>query len=98
MALDTDTMSTLSALSPISLQAKAKATKSKLNSKLPGVAKIAFCSAAGKNMSKTLFTGENGKFTRKVGFQQKSKKYPYQIQFRQRSRYVADIAKRKGAN
>ena len=66
----------------------ATATKSKLNSKLPGVAKIAFCTAAGKNMSYKLFTGENGRFSRKVGFQQKSKKYPYQIQYRTRSRYA----------
>lgn len=74
------------------------ATKSTRNSKLPKVSKIAFCTAAGKNMATTIFTGENGKFTIKVGFKQGSKSYPYQIQYKQRSRYTAENAKIKGGN
>lgn len=73
------------------------ATKTKLNSKLPTVSKIAFCTSAGKDMRHTIRTGENGKFTRKVGFKQTSKTYPFQIQYRQRSRYTDANAKVKGA-
>lgn len=73
-------------------------TKTTLNSKLPTVSKIAFCTAAGKNMATKIYTGENGKFTRKVGFKQNAKTYPYQIQYRQRSRYTATNAKIKGAS
>jgi len=73
-------------------------TFSRRNAKLPTVSKIAFCTAAGKNMSKVLYTGSNGKFTRKVGFKQSSTAYPYQIQYRQRSRYTVANAKIKGAS
>lgn len=76
----------------------ATATVTKLNSKLPTVSKIAFCTTAGKGMSTKLYTGQNGKFTRKVGFKQNSKTYPFQIQFRQRSRYTLANAKIKGAS
>lgn len=75
----------------------ATATVTTLNSKLPTVSKIAFCTAAGKGMSTKLYTGQNGKFTRKVGFKQSGYIYPYQIQYRQRSRYTAANAKIKGA-
>lgn len=73
------------------------ATKTKLNSKLPTVSKIAFCSSAGKDMRHTIRTGENGKFSVKVGFKQTSKTYPFQIQYRQRSRYTNANTKIKGA-
>ncbi|MGN0037976.1 MAG: hypothetical protein ACI36Y_02420, partial [Coriobacteriales bacterium] len=72
-------------------------TKSTLNSKLPGVSKIAFCSSAGKDMYRTVFTGENGKFSAKVGFRQSATTYPFQIQYRSRSRYTRANAKVKGA-
>lgn len=72
-------------------------TKTTLNSKLPVVSKIAFCSSAGKGMATKIFTGENGKFTKKVGFKQNSKTYPFQIQYRQRSRYTDANSKRVGA-
>lgn len=75
----------------------ATATSSKLNSKLPTVSKIAFCTAAGKNMATKIFTGENGKFSIKVGFKQNAKTYPFQIQYAQRSRYTNTVAKQKGA-
>ena len=75
----------------------ATATTSKLNSKLPTVSKIAFCTSAGKSMSYKLYTGQNGKFSRMVGFKQNSKIYPFQIQYRQRSRYTQANAKIKGA-
>lgn len=75
----------------------ATATVSKRNAKLPTVSNIAFCTAAGKDMSKVLYTGSNGKFTRKVGFKQSSTAYPYQIQYRQHSRYTVANAKVKGA-
>ena len=73
------------------------ATVTKLNSKLPVVSKIAFCTAAGKDMATKIYTGENGKFTRKVGFKQNSKTYPFQIQYRQRSRYTNANAQSAGA-
>lgn len=76
----------------------ATATTSKLNSKLPTVSKIAFCTSAGKGMATKIYTLENGKFSIKVGFKQNSKTYPYQIQYRQRSRYTSANAKIKGAN
>lgn len=72
-------------------------TKSTLNSKLPGVSKIAFCSSAGKDMYRTIFTGENGKFSTKVGFRQSATTFPYQVQYRSRSRYTKANAKVKGA-
>ena len=73
-------------------------TVSKRNARLPGVSNIAFCTAAGQNMSRVLYTGSNGKFTRKVGFKQSSTAYPFQIQYRQRSRYTVANAKIKGAS
>lgn len=73
-------------------------TKSTLNSKLPGVDKIAFCTSAGKDMCLKLYTGENGKFSMKVGYRQLSKAYPFQIQYRVRSRYTQANAKKKGAD
>lgn len=76
----------------------ATATVTRLNSKLPTVTKIAFCTSAGKYMSTTLYTAQNGKFTRKVGFKQNSTTYPFQIQYRNRSRYTPAYAKRKGAS
>ena len=75
----------------------ATATKSRNNSKLPTVSKIAFCTAAGQNMATQIYTGENRKFTTKVGFKQNSKTYPFQIQFRERGRYTAANQKIKGA-
>ena len=69
-----------------------------LNSKLPGVSKIAFCSSAGKDMYRTIYTGENGKFSTKVGFRQSSFTYPFQVQYRTRSRYTKANAKVKGAS
>lgn len=72
-------------------------TKTTLNSKLPTVSKIAFCTSAGAGMATKIYTGENGKFTRLVGFKQNSKTYPFQIQYRQRSRYTNENAKRVGA-
>lgn len=75
----------------------ATATKTTLNSKLPGVSKIAFCTGPGTGMSTSISTGESGAFTRKVGFKQASTSYPFQIQYRQRSRYTAANAKVKGA-
>ena len=75
----------------------ATATKTTLNSKLPVVSKIAFCTSAGAGMATKIYTGENGKFTRYVGFKQNSKTYPFQIQYRQRSRYTSANARIKGA-
>lgn len=75
----------------------AQATKTTLNSKLPVVSKIAFCTSAGANMATKIYTGENGKFTRYVGFKQNSKTYPFQIQYRQRSRYTNTNSKSVGA-
>ncbi len=75
----------------------ATATKSKLNSKLPTVSKIAFCTSAGKGMGTKLWTGENGKFSRMVGFHQGKRTYPFQIQYTTRSRYTKANAKVKGA-
>ncbi len=75
----------------------AKATKTKLNNKLPSVSKIAFCTNPGQNMATKIFTGENGKFSIKVGFKQNAKTYPFQIQYQQRSRYTNAVAKQKGA-
>lgn len=75
----------------------ATATKTTLNSKLPGVSKIAFCTSPGRGMSTSISTGESGTFSRKVGFKQSSTTYPFQIQYRQRSRYTAANAKAKGA-
>lgn len=72
-------------------------TKSTLNSKLPKVSKIAFCTSAGKGMATKIYTGENGKFTRMVGFKQESKTYPYQIQFRSHSRYTKEYERIRGA-
>lgn len=73
-------------------------TKSTLNTKLPKVSKIAFCTSAGKDMCTTLYTAENGKFSIKVGFKQNTKTYPFQIQYRYRNRWTAANAKKKGAD
>ncbi len=73
-------------------------TKSTLNTKLPKVSKIAFCTSAGKNMCTTLYTAENGKYSIKVGFKQNTKMYPFQIQYRYRNRWTAANAKKKGAD
>lgn len=75
----------------------ATATTSKLNSKLPTVSKIAFCTSAGKDMGTKIWTGENGKFSRKVGFHQGSRTYPFQIQYCTHSRYTSENEKKKGA-
>ena len=75
----------------------ATATVTKLNSKLPTVSKIAFCTSAGVNMCTELFAGDNGQFSRLVGFKQNKKTYPYQVQYRQRSRYTPSNEKVTGA-
>lgn len=75
----------------------ATATVTKLNSKLPTVSKIAFCTSAGVNMATSLFADDTGQFSRLVGFKQNKTTYPYQIQYRQRSRYNPQNEKATGA-
>ena len=72
-------------------------TKTTKNTKLPTVSKIAWCTAAGKNMATKIYTGEAGAFTRMVCFKQDSKTYPFQIQYAVRSRYTVANSKKKGA-
>ena len=66
-----------------------------LNTNLPRVDNLHFCSSAGQNMS--LKIGVIGGFTRKVGFKQPGLSFPYQIQYRQRSKYTEEIQNSKGA-
>lgn len=64
--------------------------KSKLNSKLPKIADIRFCTTAGKNLCTGISTGENSKFSIAVNFKQPAKRTAYtsyQIQYRQRNMY-----------
>lgn len=67
--------------------------KSKLNSKLPKVTDIRFCTSAGKNLCKGISTGENSKFSIAVNFKQPSSRTSYtsyQIQYRSRDWFLVE--------
>ena len=68
---------------------------SSLNTNLPKIDNLHFCSSAGQNMS--LKIGVKGGFSRKVGFKQPGLSFPYQIQYRHRSKYTDEIQNSKGA-
>lgn len=71
--------------------------KSTINKKLARMGKPVFCTSAGKNMCKKIFTKEGGAYTISFCFKQTSKTNPFQIQYRYKHRYTAAKEKEKGA-
>lgn len=74
----------------------AKATKSKLNSKMPSVSRIAFAKAVNSTTEASAIATKSGTWSVKVRYKQGSKKYPFQAQWRSRKFYTTDLAKTKG--
>lgn len=69
----------------------------KVSSSMPRVSDILLCTAAGKNMTKKIYTAPNGRFTIKIGMKQTSRAYGYQVQYRHSSRYTKANEAKKSA-